>query len=297
MEQKNIVPDFVVCLDAGNMDKTLDTTLGYLSSANCIIDIRVDKNIFRKGFKKVFVNFSNTDFITNKLAKYNSNIKFYETGGTASIMALVSAAKLGFSKIVLAGVDLAFKDDVIYADGETMNRISQDEILVDSVKKDLVQVPSVNGGNVYTRADYEAFIHQFEEVIKELEYTNIYNISTFGAQINGVKPVNFELLSLMVPIKLNVLDDIAPFKFRLEEFVQDEFFNINNIISILSKEVFSPELLSAIVKSVLVYQYMQNDILNALQTNFSEQIAEEFINKTKTAIKFVVDNLQKNKMV
>ena len=42
---------------------------------------------------------------------------------------------MGFSQIVLAGVDLAFKDNLIYANGENMNRVSQNEILVDSVKK------------------------------------------------------------------------------------------------------------------------------------------------------------------
>ncbi len=150
---------------------------------------------------------------------------------------------------------------------------------------------------VYTRADYETFIHHFEEVIKELEYTNIYNISNFGAQINGVKPVNFESLGFTVPADLSMLDCISPFTFKLDEFIQDEFFNINNIISILSKDVFSPELVSAIVKSVLVYQYMKNEILNGIQTNFNEQIAESFISKTKSAIKYIVDHLQKNKLV
>lgn len=297
LEQVGVIPDFVVCLDAGNMGTTLDVSPSYLERTNCIIDMRVDKTIFNKKFKKMFVNFSDTDFITAKLAKTNSFIKIYESGGSSTILALISAAKLGFSKIVLAGIDLAFKNDVIYADGQTMNRISQEEIVVDAVRKNLIQVKSVDGSMVYTREDYQAFIHQFGEVIKMLNYQNVYNLSTFGAEIEGVRPVNFESLSLMVPANTQALDEISPFKFKLDEFIQEEFFNINNVIEMLSKDAFSPALISAIVKSVLVYQYMQNDILRVLQSNFDQNFAEEFLNKTKTAIKVIVEALQRNKMI
>jgi hypothetical protein len=42
---------------------------------------------------------------------------------------------------------------------------------------------------------------------------------------------------------------------------------------------------------------MQSDILTVLQMNFSPDIAEDFINKTKNAIKVVVEILQRNKMI
>ena len=297
LEEHNIIPEFIVCLDAGNMEKTLSVSPEYLAKTNCLMDIRVDRAIFNKKFKRVFVNFSNTDSVINKLAQTNSFIKMYESGGTSTILALVSAVKMGFSKIVLAGIDLAFKDNIIYADGETLNRVSQDEIIVDSVKKNLVQVKSVNGGTVYTRDDYQAFIHQFGEVIKTLGYENVYNISDFGADINGVKPVNFTSLNLMTPANLEILDEVNSFKFKLEEFIQDEFLQINNIISLLSKDVFSPALVSAIIKSVLIYQFMQADILTILQNSFDQQTVDTFINKTKGAIKTVVDILQRNQMV
>ena len=297
LESNGIYPDFAVCLDAGNMGTTLDVSPEYLARINCIADIRTDKTLFTKTFNKVFLNFSDTDFLLKKLAETNNAIKFYSTGGSASIQALVSAVKMGFSKIVIAGIDLAFKDNIIYANGEVMNRISQEEIIVDSVSKNLVQVKSVNGGMVYTRSDYEAFIHQFESIIKDLNYSNIYNLSTFGASIEGVRPVNFESLSLMVPANTDILDSMRPFKFNFADFMQEEFLNINNVIAILSKEVFSPELVSAIVKSVLVYQYMQTEILTVLQKNFEPQIAEDFILKTKSAIKNIIDILQKNKMI
>lgn len=295
--QNGITPDFVVGLDARNMDKTLGGIDGHLSRANCLMDIRTDSSIINKGFNKIFVNFSETDFFIKKLAKYNNTMKFYEAGGSASTFALTAAVKMGFSQIVLAGVDLAFKENQIYAYGENMNRVSQNEIIVDSVKKNLVQVKSVSGGIVYTRDDYEAFIHHFEELIKELKFPNIYNISSFGAYIEGVKAVSFEELNLTAPASTSQISFIPTFKFDLKTFIDEEFCNINNIITILSKGVFSPALLSAIVKSAFIYQYMQSEILEVLQKNYAPELAEPFIEKTKASIKVVVELLQKTKLV
>jgi len=295
--QCGINPDFIVCLDAGNMEKTLGGLEGYLSKTNCIMDVRSENVIMTKGFHKVFINFSNTDFLMKKMAKYNSFMKFYESGGTASILALISAVKMGFSKVVLAGVDLAFKNNEVYSNGQTMQRISQDQIVVDYVKKNLVSVRSINGGLVQTRDDYQAFIHHFETVIKELKYDEIYNISSFGAHIEGVKPVKFEDLDLSKTASLAQVAFVQPFKFNVKEFMQDEFYHINNVISMISKGVFSTAMATSIVNSVLVYQYLQLEILNVLQKNFAPELAEDFIQKSKAAIKVIVETLQKTKLI
>lgn len=295
--QNGITPDFVVCLDARNINKNLGGLENYLTHSNCILDIRTDCSVFNKGFRNVFFNFSETDFFIKKLSNKNDFMKFYESGGSASTLALVSAVKLGFSKVVLVGVDLAFKDNKIYAYGENMTRISINEIIVDSVKKNLVQVKSVNGSMVYTREDYEAFIHHFESLIKELNYSEIYNISSFGAYIEGVKSIKFDELSLDNVASTSVLNLVKPFKFEIKNFIDEEFCNINNIITMLSKGIFSPALLSSVVKSSFIYQYLQSEILEVLQKNYAPNLAEPFIQKTKLAIKTIVELLQKNKMV
>lgn len=295
--QNGITPDYVVCLDAENMDFTLGGLENHLNKINAIVDIRTDKTIMHKGFHKVFFNFSETDFFIKKLAKYNDFMKFYESGGSASTLALVSAVKMGFSKIVLAGIDLAFKDNKIYSYGESMKRVSHSEIVVDNIKKNLVQVKSVNGTMVYTRDDYQAFIHHFNTLIKELNYSEIYNISSFGAMIEGVKNVSFENLILSPNTVLHQDVFAKPFIFELKEFMQEEFCSINNVISMLSKGVFSPALVSAIVKSVLIYQYMQADVLTVLQKNFDPELAQKFIDNTKIAIKAIVEQLQRNKLI
>lgn len=293
--QNGIIPDFVVCLDARNMERTIGNL--ELSRANCIMDIRSDKVLTKLGFNKIFINFADTDFFMKKLAKYNNGIKFYESGGSASTLALMAAVKLGFSKIVLTGLDLAFKDNVIYSTGETMTRVSQEEIVVDHVKKSLVKVRSVNDTPVYTRSDYETFIHHFAELIKELGYTEIYNTTSFGAYIEGVKKASFDELNLATNASMASVATVQPFKFELQEFMQDEFCNINEIISMLSKGVFSTALVSSIVKSVFIYQYMQTEVLHVLQKDFDPALAQDFIDKTKNAIKKIVESLQKNKLI
>lgn len=292
-----ISPDFIVCLDALNMEKTLGGLEPYLNKTNVIADIRVDKCVMNKGFHKIFINFSETDFFIKKIAKYNNFMRFQESGGSASTFALVSAIKMGFSKVVLAGVDLAFKENVIYTDGEVMQRISQEEIVVDNVNKNLIQVKSVTGELVYTREDYAEFVHHFEELIKDLNYYEIYNISSFGAQIEGAKNVAFEELNLNNKSGLQPVAFVQPFKLEIKDFLNEELKIINNIINQLSKGSFSPALVNEIVKSVLVYQYMQADVLRVLQRNFDAELAQTFIDNTKVAIRSIVEQLQKSRLI
>lgn len=294
---KGIKPDFVVCLDAKNMKETLKELDVHLADSNCIMDIRTDHGAMWRNFKKVFVNFGDTDFFIKKLDKYNKFMKYQDVGGSASTFALISAVKMGFSKILLSGVDLAFKDNIIYSDGEAMNRVSQEEIMVNNVKKNIVSVKSVKGDLVYTREDYQAFIHHFTVLIKELGYSEIYNTSSFGADIMGTKNVDFEAIDFTNNASLAPLAFVQPFKFELEEFVQKEFYNINQIITQLSKGVFSPALVNSIVNSAFVYQYMQAEVLEVLQSNFAPELAQGFIDKTKISIKKVVDLLQKTKLI
>ena len=295
--ENGITPDFVVCLDASYVDKTLRELDTSLSECNCIMDIRTDYNIMNRNFKKFFINFSENDALIKKLGTYNSFMKNYETGGSASTFAVVSAIKLGFSKVVLSGVDLAFKDNIIYTDGQTMNRISQEEILINNEKKNIVQVKSVNNTPVYTREDYQTFIHHFATLIKEFESANIYNTSSFGADIMGTKNLPIDQIPIDANASMTQLAFIQPFKLKLNDFIQDEFYNINQIIGQLSKGIFSPALVNTVIKSIFVYQYMQTDILEVLQKNFAPELAESFVANTKAAIKAVVDMLQKTKLI
>ena len=112
-----------------------------------------------------------------------------------------------------------------------------------------------------------------------------------------MKNITFDDLNLNAPANMVQLAFVEPCSFNIKEFIQEEFKEINNIISLLSKGSFSSALVSAMVKSVFVYQYMQADILEVLQKNFASELAEDFIQKTKNSIKVVVETLQKTKLI
>ncbi len=298
LNSNNIIPDFVVCLDSNRIAQTLDGLEDFCSKINCIMDIKSDSVLFTKNFKRIFVSFSQNDMVVKKLAEYNEIVS-YESGGSATTLALVAAVKLGFSKIIFAGLDMAFKGDVMYSTGEVMTKVSDSQIVVSNTKKNIVKVKSVTGELVNTREDYAAFIQHFEALIKDLGFKEIYNTTSFGAYIEGMKNVKFEDIPLLFSSMGTpfILGEVQRFKFKTEEWAREELHLINNVISVLSKGVFSPALVSSIVKSPLMYQYMQADILKVLQAKMESDNAEEFIQKTKLAIKDIVDSLQKNRLI
>ena len=292
-----ITPDFVVCADARFVGKTLADTVEKLSNINCIMSINTDSSVLSNSFRKVFISFPTNDMIINKLSQYNTFIHQQETGGSATTMAFVSAVKMGFSKVILTGVDLAFKGEQVYADGQVYEKVSAEEMKINSVKKNLTTVPSVTGVNVVTSEDYAAFIHHFEVLIKELNYVSVYNTSSFGANIPGTK--NRQITEIPLPVVSNAtaitLGEVKPFKLEAAAWAQDELLLINEIIALLNE--FSTALVSSISKSPLMYQYMQADILQVIQSKMAEELAEDFITKAKEGIKFVVDALQKNNLI
>ena len=134
-------------------------------------------------------------------------------------------------------------------------------------------------------------------MIKELDYSEIYNTSTFGAYINGVKNTTFDNLTLTEKSSIHPVDFVKPYSLELKDFMQEEFMQINNIISMISKGVFSPALLNTIVKSSFIYQYMQSEVLEVLQKNFAPELAKDFIEQTKISIKKIVELLQACRLI
>ena len=295
----NIIPDFVVCMDAQNIEKTFAGLDEYFPKINCICDVKSSESLFNKNFKKFFVSFAANDIIVKELKEYNPSIVTYECGGSAATMSLVLAHQWGFSKIVFAGRDLAFKNDVAYSSGEVINRISDDTINAEFAEKKLSKVKSVTGDYVLTRDDYAGYVKHFETIIKEYGINEVYNTTSFGAEIKGMKNVLFENINFFTVSNTTafILGSITPIKLNTQEWIQKELFLINNVISLLSKEAFSPALVSSIVKTPVLYQYMQADILNVLQSRMDESLAVEFLDKTKSAIKEVIDLLQRNRLI
>lgn len=299
LEANGITPDFAVCLDATHIKKTLAGLDEFCKKINCIMDLKSDPVVFEKKFKKYFLTFSASDFVIKKLGVYNEFIQAYEGGGSATTLAMVAAIKLGFCRIIFTGLDLAFKDDILYSTGETIKKVSERQITIGAVKKDLVKVKSVTGCMVQTREDYAAFIQHFQMLLKDLNYTSVYNTTSFGAYIEGMKYQPLDSIEVHIPATKveTILLDVRPIEFKLEDWSVEELKLINDVIAMVSRGIFSPALVSAIVKSSLLYQYMQADVLQVLQKKFEPSLAEDFMQKTKDAIKEIVELLQKYRLI
>ena len=127
----------------------------------------------------------------------------------------------------------------------------------------------------------------------------MYNTTSFGALIQGMKNVKIDEIPLRglsntTSIKLG---DTKPFKIETEKWIENELALINSVIEFLSKNTFSPALISAIVNSSMMYLYMQANVLEVMQSKMDDSLAEGFIEKTKTGIKEIVDQLQRNKLI
>ncbi len=294
-----ITPDFAVCMDARFVENSIAGKEEYLSKISCIMNLSSDNDIIKHSFRKIFISFSDNDGLVKGLTEYNKFIKPQESGGSATTMAFVSAVKMGFTRIVLVGVDLAFKNNVAYSSGEEIDIVSKEKIKINNIEKDVVYVKSVTGEDVLTTEDYAAFINHFETLIKGTEYSEIYNTTSFGAAIPGVKNVKFEDIPLIGLSNTTAitLGEVQPFVLETSEWAQNELLKINSIIDLLSKNVFSPALISAIVKTPTMYQYMQADILEVLQSRMADGLAEKFMGTTKTSIKEVIELLQKNNLI
>ena len=294
-----ITPDFVVGLDAEYISATMAGLEEYLPKMSYITDLRADNYGLTSGFKKTLVSFASNDAVIKNLADYNKFMKLYECGGSSTTMAFISAVKMGFEKIVFSGLDLAFKDNVMYANGETIKRVSEEKIAINDVEKTLTKVKSVTGKEVLTRDDYAAFIKHFETLIKDSGYTEIYNTTSFGADIEGMRNVPFDNISLLNTSNTTaiLLGELSPFKLETKDWAQEELFKINSVIENLSKGEFSPALMSSIVKASVLYQYMQADVLKVLQSKANEELIGEFITKTKNSVKNVIDLLQRNRLI
>ena len=55
----------------------------------------------------------------------------------------------------------------------------------------MIEVPSVNGGTVYTRENFKRYISGIEDQIKKYNNITFYNLSKDGALIKGAKHQTF----------------------------------------------------------------------------------------------------------
>ncbi|SCY86791.1 motility associated factor glycosyltransferase family protein [Alkaliphilus peptidifermentans] len=139
-------------------------------------------------------------FITNQdtVASYflalrdndGKEIDLIEDAASIAIITLQLLYKLGFSKVVLVGQNLAYRNDAYYSDavsyGESMN-------LSEKNQKDAFTVKDVYGNDVYTYSAFYAMKIELEKYIKRYQdQIEVINTTKGGADIKGTTFIPLE---------------------------------------------------------------------------------------------------------
>ena len=122
----------------------------------------------------------------------------------------------------------------MYCEDKNAVANTQISVKIQNIVREITEIKSITGEYVKTRADYACFIKQFEKVFA-VDKTNVYNLTTFGAFIKGMKYDNLE----------NIISSLNPEVVSSEEilnnFLDTTRFNSQKLLDV-AKEVFNEEL-------------------------------------------------------
>ena len=285
LEKHDIVPDFAVFADAKNMERQHKFSEEYISKINIISDWKADIYVSELKSKSQILYFSDNEFFIKKYAR-DLGIQLFSSEQTTSIISLMCANYMDFENIYFCGLDLAFKDNVPYFNDNEIN-ISNGTAIISNSKKQIVEVPSVTGGMVQTREDYALFIKTLETIVKTRGLKNVYNITSFGALINGVINTSFENINLYSekPDISSVLSNIPLCKKDFIKYLEQEksiMINIHN--NIINRSPVNLVVKKIINETTLLYEYIQFELLELPRTMESSNGVDEFYSKCILAI-------------
>ncbi len=178
---EGIKPDIIVCSDPQNR------TYGHLSDATDTSVPLIMDNMSNWQFgekypgEKYLIPSTEYYFAQKYYKKTEKNL--WPPRGTVTGTCIDVAAYLGAKEIELVGMDLSYPGNHTHAEGTMDNK----EINHDS----MIEVPSVNGGSVYTRENFKRYISGIEDQIKKYNHITFYNLSKDGALIKGAKHQTF----------------------------------------------------------------------------------------------------------
>lgn len=198
--QHGIKPDFTVFMEAIGIGSLAVEGVDF-KDLNLILDSCASRDIYGLPSSSKFIYCANSNGLINILEKVGTaKIKTYPSAGTVSIVSYFIAKELGCNKFIFSGLDLAFKNNLVYSDN---NKSAYDKIPAGKI----VKVKDFQGNLIETRDDYALFIRQLEEVFAEDNNENIYNTSS-GALIKGMKYVKLLELVNELEVQTGNIDEI-----------------------------------------------------------------------------------------
>ncbi len=219
LAKNGIKPDYLCIIESYDCSKQVEGV--DLSDVTLISEPYTHKNIHALNTKTKLLHISANMPISQFFADIaNINNYGYLAQGTVSFMAINTAVKMGFSKIILVGQDLAYIDgqcyskDSVYEDliCQYNSDINKYEITAKDIKKyadatfpnrkedekipaaekrlqylnsKLYFVKGIDGKSIPTEAGYASFIRHISNYAKQLENIELINTSMKGALIEG----------------------------------------------------------------------------------------------------------------
>lgn len=224
--KNGIKVDFLCIVEAYNCSKQVSDL--DLSDINLIVEPFTHPMIHSLPVKQRYLHVSSNMPPSEYWGKMSGiDTEGYLTQGTVSYMALNTAVKMGCSKIILVGQDLAYIEGQCYSKDSAYSELecryneqaqkyevapkdyekyrdslsaSDDVAIREKVAQDrlktlnssLYTVKSINGSLIPTEAGYAAFIKQFADYAKTLAGIELINTSMKGAQINGFENITLK---------------------------------------------------------------------------------------------------------
>lgn len=202
-----ISPDFVMSIDSSDtnyqahfQDLNYEGTLIFETKSNSKIQNNHKGNLVVCGA----VN----DYVSSLF--YPDLIKFPTTSPSVAIFGLQVITYLGFSEVYLIGQDLALVDGKYYAEG-----VKEYEA-VKHIKADC-WVENNQGQLVETTKGLKIFLESFETLIKFLPDIKVFNLSEFGAKINGTQFLHPSKIQSMPDRKPISISNFSAFNLKLND--------------------------------------------------------------------------------
>lgn len=317
LKNNGITPDFCVIIDAKWVKETIIDDDEYLKNINFVIDIKSDYALNSMPSKKDFIYFTNNCTFSNKLAlKMLGKINLFEPVGTSTLTAYKVAKTLGFKNIIFAGIDLAFKNDTAYCDDNIAITTGKNTVVIQNVQRETTEIKSITGEYIKTRLDYASFVRQFESLFAKDKTSKLYNLTTFGAFINGMKYDSLD----------NILNKISAEKYDVDRVINNTLLNNSEMPLVIYKnsmEIFLEEqkriqqivkevdewfemysehplffdyaskIITKITSSMILHEYVQIEILRFTKLIFekNDETKLQFIKELFTNIKSFSNDL------
>ena len=281
-----ITPDFIVSIDTNQSNMTE----GMYDHIPLFYDSRVSKEFINshKGINIAITSNTNRYYL-NLLEKYNKKIVTISGGGSVACDSVSIADNFGCKNIILIGQDLAYTDNMCHVDGT-----DHKEKTAEDVNRELIEIPAVGGGTVFTDSVFKYYIEWFEAFgLAKKDEINLIDATEGGALMKNTTVMTLkEAIEKYMP-ETNSSEIISNFfennetafseeeKAKVFEDLDKEFELVNDILKDISEE---EELFEKYIKALK----FSSNIKSIMKIEKSLDDYDDKINKSKEKIKLLM---------